>query len=192
VKRVLKENINTKDYWDELLTNEIWGRGRGKIYNKLIPFFEKNKEITALDIGCAIGHGIMSLSSNLPNVKFEACDFSTTGIKKAKELYSEKIRFFVHDVLKDDLDKDYDYILFVETLEHVDNPKKIIKKYLKNCKKMMVTVPYKEGLWKEHVYQFDEFSFDDIKELKEYHLIDKGEKNRKIILFIFENLSYHK
>ncbi len=186
MKRVIEENINTKKYWDELLSNDLWGRGRGKIYNKLVPFISKGK-VTVLDIGCAIGHGIMSLAGNLPNAVLEACDFSTIGIEKAKKIYGGKIRFFVHDVLKDQLDKDYDYILFVETLEHFENPDRIIKKYLSYCNKMLVTVPYKEGLWKEHLYQFDEHSFNNIKELKEYHILKKGEKDRRIILFIFEN-----
>lgn len=188
MKRVLEENINTKEYWDSLLMNERWGKGRGRIYDKLIPFFSKKDEVTALDIGCAIGHGVMSLAKKLPNVNFEACDFSTTGIKKAKELYDGKVKFFVHDVLKDDLNKKYDYILFVETLEHIDNPKKVIRKYLNYCKKMLVTVPYKEGLWKEHLYQFDEHSFDDIKELKEYHILEKGKEGGKIILFVFKEV----
>jgi len=190
MKRIIKNNINTKIYWDRLLKNGKWGEERGSIYNKLSKYFPKKRKITAVDIGCAVGHGLIELANKLKNVKFEGCDFSKEGIKQAKKLYGSKINFFVHDVYEDSLDKKYDYILFVETLEHIDNPKKIIKKYLKYCnKKMLVTVPYKEGgkrKWEEHLYYFDEKSFKDIKEFKKYFIFKKFNTEQKIILYLFE------
>lgn len=186
MKRVIKENINTKEYWDELLDSGTWGKGRWKLYKKIIKYFPKKRKITSLDIGCAVGHGLIELSKQLLNITFEGCDFSDKGIEQAKKIYGKEIEFFVHDVYKDELSKNYDYILFIETLEHVDDPKKIVKKYLKYCnEKMFVTVPYKQGLWKEHVYQFDENSFNDLKEFKKYYL-HKNNNKTKIILYVFE------
>jgi|SRR3989344_3203657 len=187
MKKIADKNINTVNYWNNLLEDGMWGIERGDIYKKLFRYFPKKRKITAIDIGCAMGHGLIELANKLGNVSFEGCDFSEKGIKKAKKLYGKKIRFFVHDIYKDALDKRYDYISFVETLEHIKNPKKIIKKYLGFCnERMLVTVPHKEGKWKEHLYSFDEDSFSDVKELKNYFIFRKLNTNQRIILFIFE------
>lgn len=186
MKRVLKKNINTKERWDKLLGNGEWGKERGKIYLKVKKYLPKKRKITALEIGCANGHGLIELAKKVKNVNFEACDFSDKGIKQAKKLYGKKIKFFVHDIYKDKLKKNYDYILIIETLEHINNPKKAIKKYLKYYnEKLIVTVPYKERGWKEHVYSFDKNSFKDIKEFKKYE-IQKIDKTKQIILYIFQ------
>ena len=105
-------------------------------------------------------------------------------------MYGNKIRFFIHDISKDKLNKKYDYILFIETLEHIEKPKEAIEKYLEYCnKRILVTVPYKELGWKEHVYYFDENSFNDIKEFKEFHIFNKPKASTRIILYIFDKKS---
>src|SRR3989344_2197729 len=189
MKRTIKNNINTVNYWDNLLKNEKWGEERGSIYKKLFKYFPRKRKITALDIGCAIGHGLNELVIKLNNIKFEGCDFSVEEIRKAKKIYGDKVNFFVHNVYKNNLNKNYDYILFIETLEHLNKPKKIIRKYLEFCnEKILVTVPYKEKKWKEHLYFFDENSFKDIREFKKHFIFGKFNTNQKIILYIFEKL----
>lgn len=187
MKHILKENINTKQYWDKLLRSGEWGKERGKLYSLLVKYFPKKKGITALDVGCALGYGTITLSKKLPNIKFEACDFSTTGIRIAKKVYGKKINFFVHDIYKDRLKKNYDYILFIETLEHIINPVKVIKKYLRYCNKgILVTVPYLEKGWKEHLYSFDKNSFKKLKGFKRCYTFNKPGTDQKIILYVFE------
>ena len=189
MKRVLKNNINTKERWNKLLGTGGWGKERGKIYLKVKKHLPRKRKITALEIGCANGHGLIELAKKTKNITYEACDFSDKGIKQAKKLYGKKIKFFVHDVYKDKLKKNYDYILIIETLEHINNPKKAVKKYLKYCnERLIVTVPYKEKGWIEHVYKFDTNSFEDIKEFKKYKIqkIVIRKKMKLIILYIFE------
>ncbi|UCD20987.1 MAG: methyltransferase domain-containing protein [archaeon] len=181
------KGFNTKSRWNKLLRTGAWGKERGEFHKKILKYLPKNKEITVLDIGCAVGHGTIELAKKLKKAKFEACDFSNDGIKKAKGLYGKKIKFFVHDVYKDKLKKKYDYILIIETLEHLKNPKKIVKKYLKSCKILLVSVPYKEKeLWKEHINRFDESSFRDFKELIKRVIFRKPGSDMKLILYIFE------
>ena len=190
MKRILKKNINVKPYWDNLLKSGEWGKERGQLYLLLAKYLPRKQKATVLDIGCAIGHGTVKLAKKLPNAEFEACDFSARGIKNAKRLYGKEIKFFVHDLNKDKLAKKYDYILFVETLEHLTNPIKVVRRYMEYCsKKMLVTVPYKERGWKEHLYSFDKNSFKKIKEFKKCFVLRKplaDTPNSKIILYLFE------
>jgi 2-polyprenyl-3-methyl-5-hydroxy-6-metoxy-1,4-benzoquinol methylase len=181
------KNFNTKKRWNKLLGNGLWGIERGALHKKISRYIPKTK-ISILDIGCANGHGTFELVKNLPLAKFEACDFSERGIKAAKKNYRKKIRFFVHNVYKDKLKKKYDYILLIETLEHLKNPKKIIKKYLKYCKQgILVSVPFKEKkLWKEHINRFNEHSFDSFKEFKKYIIIKKPYTGTILILYLFK------
>ncbi len=184
--RLLKRNINTKSYWDELLKSGYWGNERGELHNHLAKFIPKNKKITILDMGCAIGHGTIILSKKHPLTKIGGCDFSSKGIKQAKNKYGKKIRFFLHDIRKDKLPKKYDYILLIETLEHLTAPKKAVRKYLKNCSNFIATVPYKEKGWKEHVHYFDENFFNNIKGFRTYKIFNKPKTNQKIIAYFFK------
>jgi len=187
MKRILKKNINTKNYWNSQLKSGKWGAERGILYSKLTKYLPKKGTYSCLDIGCAAGHGIATLTKLRRNINFDACDFSNNGIIAAKSNYNNtKIRFFTHDILKDSLNKKYDYILIVETLEHVNDPLRAVKKYIKYCnKKLIITVPYKEQGWKEHIYSFDEKSFASVPEFRKYQILNKpGGGN--IIVYLFE------
>ena len=95
-----------------------------------------------LDVGCAIGDGCELLKENFPKSMIAGIDYSNIGIEKAK-LKSNDIDYKVVDIEKDDIQKKYDYIIMIETLEHFDNPFLIIQKILKNIKKsIIIMTPY--------------------------------------------------
>lgn len=186
MRRVLEENINTKEYWDGLLKTGEWGKERKGLYS-LIADFLPEKKITILDIGCAVGHGTIALKKKLSKAKIEGCDFSDKGIKKAKEMYGDEIDFFVHDIRTDELSKNYDYILLVEVLEHLNRPKEAVEKYLEYCREgLLATVPCKHEGWKEHVYDFNKDSFNEFDELEDIKEIEKPSTGERLFLFIFE------
>lgn len=187
MKRILEENINTEEYWNELLEGGEWGKEREGLYSKIADYLPK-EEVTVLDVGCAVGHGTIALKEELPKAKVEGCDFSDKGIKKAKEMYGDRLNFFVHDIRTDELPNKYDFILLIEVLEHLDQPKKAVEKYLRYARKnLLVTVPYKHEGWKEHMYKFNTTSFDDFEELEDYKIIKKPSTGERLILFIFKS-----
>jgi len=182
----LRKSINTKKYWGSLLQSGKWGKGQEYLYTSIAKLFSK-KKITILDIGCANAFGTMALKNKLKNATIDACDFSKEAISNAKKKFGMNIDFFVHDVAKDKLKNKYDYILMIETLEHLDNPDKIVKKYLKCCKNMIVIVPYNETESDEHVYSFDEDSFSNFKEFLKYAIFTIPGTDLEMIIYIFES-----
>ena len=67
----------------------------------------------------------------------------------------------------------YDTIVAMEVIEHLDNGLEIVQKLKQHCKRLLVTVPYMEtpGFWGEHhklhginESHFNKFSFQYIDE----------------------------
>jgi len=86
-------------------------------------------------------------------------DFSSLGIEYARKRFGD--RFFVHDMNKGILMRTYDNIIIVQTLQHLEDPNNVIKKYLDYCKNMIITVPNRRAIEdKEHLWRFDENSLD--------------------------------
>ncbi len=96
----------------------------------LKQFNWKNK--TVLDVGCGTGNFVNEVSRK--NTKFVlGIDYAEEAIKIAKESYSRKnLEFRVQDVK--DVEEKFDVIVSIGTIEHMDNPMKILKK-LKKCLK---------------------------------------------------------
>ena len=190
MQRALLKNINTPRYWNKLLKSGEWGKDRGRLHAKIATFLPRNQKLTCLDIGCATGHGTAVLAERRPLISFEGCDFSASGIRAARQAHGKQARFFLHDVRKDRLEKDYDYILLIETLEHLDKPLETILKYLPHCRKaLLATVPYNEtpGKWKEHVHTFNEHSFHQLPQPPNHHIFPKPDPkpHQQIILYQF-------
>lgn len=161
-------NSNTKRYW-----NYQYGEVKHDFvlenYEPIPQFIKANKKVTILDLGCGEGGGVNFFSSKIKNAKVSGADFSDHAIKKAQEKYP-KNNFFVFDIDKDSLKNKYDYIVTVETLEHITEPLKAINKLLKRVNKsMIVSVPYtkgKTGIVKGggvHVYMFSDNTFKNYK-----------------------------
>ncbi|MFA6089238.1 MAG: class I SAM-dependent methyltransferase [Candidatus Woesearchaeota archaeon] len=192
----IKKNINTQKYWNNIFKKEKFGIGREFLYSSVAKFIKdennkyKNKQSHILDIGCALGHGTIRIQEVLKNSLVDACDFSDVAIKKAKNNY-KNINFFVHDVNKDKLTNNYDMIVMIETLEHLDNPIKAVKKYLKCCKQMIIVTPYDERndenkeISAEHTHSFDEFTFSKIKEFKKFSIFKIPNTNLNMIIYFF-------
>ena len=57
----------------------------------------------------------------------------------------------------------YDTIVAMEVIEHIDTGKEVAQKLKKHCKRLLITVPYKEtpGFWGEHhrLHMLDESHF---------------------------------
>jgi trans-aconitate methyltransferase len=158
-------NPNTRSYWDKRLSGfgDYW---RDENYHQVLDLFPKEDSFTLLDIGCAIGDGCELLQKAFPQAKITGSDISSAGIAKARARKSP-VNYFVLDVLTDEIEGMYDYVLIVETLEHFDNPYPVIEKCLKHARRaLIVSVPYNQELgnmrleYSEHRFSFNERTFE--------------------------------
>lgn len=88
----------------------------------------KNLEFSnCLDVGCASGYMISEVAKKYPKAKYFGVDVYKKAIDYAKKRYP-KISFRV--TKEDKLPfkaNNFDLILFYETIEHVQNPQKVLK-----------------------------------------------------------------
>jgi len=81
-----------------------------------------------LDVGCGSGDLLFVLNKTFSFSSISGLDFSKEAIKIAQSRVSGG-RFFVHDIYDSVLEK-FDFILCVEVLEHLENPKKALENIL--------------------------------------------------------------
>lgn len=127
----------------------------GKPYQELQDYFEKlNPKSTILDLGCGQGRDALFLAKLGFDVT--AVDISEVGVKqmlesaKGQDLYIEGI---VADVLKLDIKKKYDVILFDMILHAFEESKQmeILKKYANNLHKNgLLCIVFPDDMKTEH------------------------------------------
>ena len=174
--------------WDRFFTQkkEHW---RDKDYRYLDDIFDLHVlEGSLLDIGCALGDGLIYLKKKCPKVdRFIGADFSHTAIETCRNNVEIKnMEFFQHDILKS-LPAKYDNVICLQTLEHLKNPQIAIQNLIDTTKKVLIVgVPYLNRRPDEtHLWSFDETDFSD---LTNQFCFDKRQRNiYGIMFFIWDN-----
>lgn len=101
---------------------------------QVLDFFRKNntkQEFTCLELGCNAGQNLQALKEIYPNCHLYGIDILPEAIKKASQLLPNDY-FMTLDIENNShiFDKDYfDYILFPDVLEHLEQPKKVLEEY---------------------------------------------------------------
>jgi len=179
-----KDNLNTIEEWNvyygcvdrsELKANRFY------IYKGILKFLKK-KECSLLEIGCGEGFGLDLISQNFPNFKLTGYDFSPTAIELAKKNFNH-INFKVHDILKDKIENVYDYIICLETLEHLEKPNFVIDKCLQKCKKFILSCPYREYMKKDSLHIITDIT---LKSFNKYAILESGFLDKKIIQIVLK------
>lgn len=104
---------------------------------------------TILEIGCSNGYGSQFFDDN---INYLGLDYDWAIVREAtREGWGENKKFVHADINTYDLGF-YDTIVAMEVIEHLDNGLEVVEKLKKHCKRLLVTVPYKEppGYWGEH------------------------------------------
>lgn len=104
---------------------------------------------SVLEIGCSNGYGSQFFGDS---VSYLGLDYDEKIIEVAWEEGWGKNKLFMHaDINTYELGQ-YDTIVAMEVIEHLDNGLEIVQKLKKHCRRLLVTVPYMEtpGFWGEH------------------------------------------
>lgn len=148
-----KYNLN---YYKSMLMNnyerymavkgeEVWPREKGRY----LWAADNTIGNTMLEVGCSNGYGSQFFGDN---IKYLGLDYDHMIIEVAKEEGWGDNKQFVHaDINNFELGQ-YDTIVAMEVIEHLDNGLEIVEKLKKHCKRLLITVPYMEtpGFWGEH------------------------------------------
>jgi len=104
---------------------------------------------TLLEVGCSNGYGSQFFDNS---IDYLGLDYNADIIEVAGEEGWGKNKLFMHaDINTFELGQ-YDTIVAMEVIEHIDTGKEIAQKLKKHCKRLLITVPYMEepGFWGEH------------------------------------------
>ena len=153
-----------------------WFQARKKIIEQIISDINLKKKINILDFGAGSGVNLDMLRKHGLVDIHEQNKYARTAIKKKqieiKNLYSTlKIK-----------KNFYDLILMADVIEHVKQPKQLLKnlkKFLKEDGRILVTVP---------AYQFLFSKKDEV--LGHYRRYDKKRLKNELKGFKIENISY--
>ena len=124
------------------------------IYKKFLQITDK---ITTLDLGCGCGAGTKLISESL-GINVIGVDYSRKGINYAKEnnygkltdYYKININFNLNKVKKLITNHSIQQVFFIEVIEHVRNPDKMVKALLESgVKKIFVSTPVSETTKRE-------------------------------------------
>lgn len=121
------------------LGQRLWHKIKFEVVSSVLP----NKVNKFLDVGCGDGYFIGQLERLIPGAEIYGIDVSEKLIKSAKKKHPG-IKFQVADAHKLPFKgKEFDIILFAETLEHFVDPRKVLleaKRALKDKGKIIVEI----------------------------------------------------
>jgi len=129
-QRLGKPNIEQIEqkakHYDKIYTTNYHIENYRPIYDKVIEYISKynnQNELAILDIGCGIGELATRLKEVIDKNNYLGFDFSSLGLKKAKERNPEwRDRFLEHDIYNiDKLSFNYDIAVALEVLEHIQD-----------------------------------------------------------------------
>lgn len=199
MERLRFENLNTGEDFDRILINRIREHKGLNTFDD-IRFDDMNKYFKGgkfLDLGVGDSPVCPRLLKKYPDSEFYALDFAKDLVDFLKQQYP-KIKYACSDVLNTPYKDNYfDYIIAGELLEHISEPKLLIKEVMRILKPngiFSLSVPLEEGNKgrvdeKYHIWSFVRKDIQDL--LESYGKIEidicVAEKHPKIIGFCFKN-----
>ena len=114
------------------------------------------KAQTLLDVGCGTGYVLGGIHGSCPSIILTGCDVRLTTLFEARRQMPD-IQFFVADAFAVPYESEFDVVVALDVLEHIDDDRAALRA-LRNVVKpgggLILTVPQHPWLWSE----VDEFS----------------------------------
>jgi ubiquinone/menaquinone biosynthesis C-methylase UbiE len=169
MKRLEKENSNTKEYYNGVFTDNF--KREGLDYSdtwRVDALLEEYKGGKLLDIGCGICPLVNEAQERF-NDEVWGIDFADNIITKLKVFFPQ-VNYAVSDFNNLFFKENYfDYVVLGEVIEHSEDPAKLITEALRVLKPkgvLSVSVPINETI-ENHAYEQHIWSFtqEDIEKL---------------------------
>lgn len=166
---------NEKTHW--------WSVGRRKILNSIIKEMDIPPNASILEVGAGTGGNIEMLKQFGCVTAMEGNLNGLNSIKKIKDI--NIIQGYLPDDSKHLKNKEFDLIVLLDVLEHIENDVlalKILKMHLKETGKILLSVPANPRLWSNHDIINKHFRRYTTKTLK-LPIIEAGLKLKRITYF---------
>jgi ubiquinone/menaquinone biosynthesis C-methylase UbiE len=166
MKRIRKENINTKERYSKIFNNkDIAKIDFNKTYAEIIYDFLL-KEGSIIDVGCWKGEYLNYWINKNPKLKSLGIDFSDEALNYIKKNFPkiEVKNIDIDNKLLPFKDNSFDMAVCLEVLEHIENPKLLISELIRIIKKrIIISVPYElEVKSPFHIWEFNILDFKDL------------------------------
>ncbi len=163
----MRENINTRSYWENRFSSGDWEAKQGRWQTEnfargLIPHLQirDNFEGTLLDFGCGLGDAMPIYRKHFPKARLVGFDISQSAIDICHKRYGSIALFMQGDP---DSVPNVDIIIASNVFEHLTDNREVAKCLFPKCKSLYIMVPYKEQLsFPEHINTYDENYFLEI------------------------------
>ena len=135
--RESERKSHTEIYTNEALySSDSWLEKPIKTVKEIMPYFQKNKSLRVLDLGCGVGRNSIFIADKFATKEchIDCVDILEIAIEKLQENANEhsvsnSIRGFVDTIEHFPIMKDtYDLIIAVSALEHVESEDVFLKK----------------------------------------------------------------
>lgn len=148
-----KDNINTKEYWENIYEGGNNESDKDFLKADLFSTAIINGK-SVLDLGCGSGYFLEAVLERRPYCQLTGLDYSEKAVKRLPE----PIRGIVGDVTDTGLeDESFDYVISFETMEHLDEPEKLVKEMARLTRyAAYLTTPYLDHIPSDqHTQEFD-------------------------------------
>ncbi len=138
-KKITFDYSDKNDKYGDL--NYLLGNDLRWAHKKILKYLNKNKSV--LELGAYNGFYINELLKN--NIDAIGFDINENAVKIGRKIYPKIKNKLFFDFSK--IKNEYDYCLLIDVLEHIEEPKKFIKKYKNLIKKngyLVISSPVEE------------------------------------------------
>lgn len=158
MKRIVEENINTLEYWQQRHGTEPDFNWDCQDIPMLIARRAPNN-VSILDVGLGGAAVFRKLREIRPDLRYSGCDFSEAAIRRLQtwgfDNWIEPL--FVHNIYEP-IPGTWDIVISTEMLEHLEQPEEAVRNMERAARlKVIVTVPLLNRIESpEHIWEYSE------------------------------------